>query len=281
MRAAKPGTVARWPETTWFVGCGNMGGAMLEGWIGAGMPPASVTAITRTKRALDCGVATVTEFPDGAPGGAPDMVVLAVKPHMLGDVADALNDRIGARTRVLSILAGTERAVLARSLPSAGHIVRVMPNMAVSIGKSPMILFAPDLDPAAREEVDVYCAALGPTFWLDEEDEMHLATALAGSGPAFVFRFIDALAKAAAALGMDGQQAARLALTMTEGAAQLAGSAAHDPAELARRVASPGGTTQAGLDVMDADDAANRLIERVLSAARARSAEMAAEARAG
>ena len=102
-----------------------------------------------------------------------------------------------------------------------------------------------------------------------------------GSGPAFVFRFIDALAKAAAALGMDGQQAARLALTMTEGAAQLAGSAAHDPAELARRVASPGGTTQAGLDVMDADDAANRLIERVLSAARARSAEMAAEARAG
>ena len=109
---------------------------------------------------------------------------------------------------------------------------------------------------------------------------MDLVTALTGSGPAFVYRFIDALASGAAALGLPRDQADRLALSMVDGATALATGAEITPGELARRVASPGGTTQKGLDVLDADSALMSLIEATLRAARDRSVEMAAAARA-
>ena len=108
---------------------------------------------------------------------------------------------------------------------------------------------------------------------------MDLVTALAGSGPAFVYRFIDALACGATELGLPAEQAGRLALAMVEGAASLAAASPHSPGELARRVASPGGTTQAGLDTLDRDGALAGLIEATLRSARDRSLEMAAEAR--
>jgi len=123
-------------------------------------------------------------------------------------------------------------------------------------------------------------APLGTPEWLAGEGLMHAVTALAGSGPAFVYRFIDALASGAAELGLPAEQAGRLALAMVEGAAALAAQSGHSPGELARRVASPGGTTQAGLDALDRDGAFARLIEATLRAARDRSVEMAAEARA-
>ena len=105
------------------------------------------------------------------------------------------------------------------------------------------------------------------------------ATALAGCGPGFVYRFIDALAQGAARLGLDPAQAQRLAVATVEGASALAAASPHSPAELARRVASPGGSTQKGLDVLDADDALFRLIKATLVASRDRNAEMAAAAR--
>src|SRR5690606_39458255 len=121
-------------------------------------------------------------------------------------------------------------------------------------------------------------APLGMSERLDESD-FDLVTALAGSGPAFVYRFIDAMAGAAADLGLPPDKAGRLALATVDGAAALAAASPHDPAELARRVASPGGVTQAGLDALDADDSLRLLLEKTLRAARDRSAEMAAEAR--
>ena len=119
---------------------------------------------------------------------------------------------------------------------------------------------------------------LGAPEWIDEE-EFDLVTALAGSGPAFVYRFIDALALAAAELGLPEDKAKRLALAMVDGAAALAAASEHDPGELARRVASPGGVTQAGLDALDQGDSLRELLVTTLRAARDRSAEMAAEAR--
>ena len=123
-------------------------------------------------------------------------------------------------------------------------------------------------------------APLGRAEWLVDEGQMDLLTALAGSGPAFVYRFIDALAEAAASLGLAREQADRLALAMVEGATALAASSEHSPGELARRVASPGGTTQAGIDVLDADRRLVHLLEDTLRGARDRSVEMTEQARA-
>jgi pyrroline-5-carboxylate reductase len=168
---------------------------------------------------------------------------------------------------------------LAARFPQAKGHVRVMPNLAAAIGKSPIALVAGGLDQAARDEVTRLLQPLGTPEWLEDEAQFDLVTALAGSGPAFVYRFIDALAAAATALGLPAGQSERLALSMVEGASLLAAASPHAPGELARRVASPGGTTQAGLDVLDHDRALMRLAEDTLRAARDRSAEMAETAR--
>jgi pyrroline-5-carboxylate reductase len=154
-----------------------------------------------------------------------------------------------------------------------------MPNLAAALGKSPIALVGAGLSDEAPGAVDALMTPLGTAEWLESEELMDLVTALAGSGPAFVYRFIDALAQGAADLGLPADQARRLAVTMVEGASMLAASSEHSPGELARRVASPGGTTQAGLDILDKDRALGRLIEDTLRGARDRSAEMAAEAR--
>ena len=155
-----------------------------------------------------------------------------------------------------------------------------MPNLPVRIGKGVIGLTSDSDDLAARALVTGLMATLGHAEWLDEEARFQLAGHLTGAGPAFLFRFIDALAAAAERLGLPFDQAQRLALEMAEGAAALAAASDDDPETLARRVASPGGTTEAGLKVLDADRALLDLVERTLEASRARGLEMAAEARA-
>lgn len=258
-----------------IVGCGNMAGAMLQGWLAAGLPPARFTVADPARRELPAGVRAL----DAAPlGEAFDAILLGVKPQLLDQVAPQVETLAGAETVIVSILAGVELAVLARHFPRAGGLLRVMPNLAAALGKSPMALASHGLDEAARDAIVELLAPLGTPEWV-VEDEFDLVTALAGSGPAFVYRFIDALAVAAAALGLPEDKARRLALAMVEGAAVLAAASPHDPAELARHVASPGGVTQAGLDALDEGDSLRKLLEQTLRAARDRSAEMAAEAR--
>lgn len=259
-----------------MVGCGNMAGAMLQGWLAAGFDPARFTIADPAPRDLPQGVSHLAAIPAA---GQFDAILLGVKPQMLGDVVPPVAALAGPGTVILSMLAGVELAVLRASFPNALALVRLMPNLAVALGKSPVALAEEGLDAAGREAALALFAPLGTPEWVAEA-EFDLVTALAGSGPAFVYRFIDALGSAAAQLGLPADKAGRLALSMVEGAAALAAASPHDPAELARRVASPGGTTQAGLDVMDADGAMLRLAEATLRAARDRSAEMAAEARA-
>jgi pyrroline-5-carboxylate reductase len=153
-----------------------------------------------------------------------------------------------------------------------------MPNLAVALGKAPIALAERGLDEPGRAALVALMQPLGSPEWVEEAD-FDLVTALAGSGPAFVYRFIDALAEGAAELGLSRDQAGRMALAMVEGAAALAAASPHDPGELARRVASPGGTTRKGLEVLDAEDALARLVTATLRAARDRGAELAAEAR--
>ena len=261
-------------DSIFLVGCGNMAGAMLQGWLACGIESERFTVADPAPRQLPAGVTKLDAIP--AEGGF-DTILLGVKPQLLGEVVPQVEPLAGPDTVVFSMLAGVELTVLESRFPRAGGVVRIMPNLAAALGKSPIALAARGLDDAGRAAALAWLAPLGTPEWIGEE-EFDLVTALAGSGPAFVYRFIDALASASAELGLPADKAQRLALAMVEGAAALAAVSEHDPGELARRVASPGGVTQAGLDTLDEGDALRLLLERTLCAARDRSAEMAAEA---
>lgn len=262
-------------DTILILGCGNMGGAMLAGWLAGGVPAERFTVVDPYLPEAPAGVRLLRALPQERF----DAVLLGVKPQLLDDVVPQLAAVLDRGTTLFSILAGVELDSLARRFPAAGAVVRIMPNLAVAIGKAPVALFGRGLDEAGQQAVSALMAPLGTPEWLAAESDFDLVTALAGSGPGFVYRFIDALAAGAARLGLDPDQAERMAVATVEGAAMLAASSPHSPAELARRVASPGGSTQKGLDVLDADSALLRLVEDTLRAARDRNAEMAAAAR--
>lgn len=263
-----------WPASLLIVGCGNMGGAMLAGWLAGGMAASRVTVVDPVLGAPPPGVELLRELPERNF----EALLLGVKPQLLGEVAPGLAKLAGGQTLVLSILAGVELDSLEAYFSEAAGLVRIMPNLSAAIGKSPIALAHRGLGEAQRAAVFALMEPLGTPEWLDET-QFDLMTALAGSGPAFVYRFIDALASGATALGLDADKAQRLALATVEGASLLAARSEHAPGELARRVASPGGTTQAGLEVLDADGALARLVEATLKAASERSAEMARESR--
>jgi pyrroline-5-carboxylate reductase len=262
-------------ERILLVGCGNMAGAMLDGWLAGGLERSRFVVVEPGDRALPGGIIHHRSMPQA---GEFDAILLGVKPQMLPDVAPATAKLAGGGTAVLSLLAGVELATLAARIPAAGAHIRVMPNLAVALGKAPIALAQRGLDEAGRAALVALMEPLGSPEWVEETD-FDLVTALAGSGPAFVYRFIGALAEGAAELGLPREQAGRMALAMVEGAAALAAASSHDPGELARRVASPGGTTQKGLDVLDAHEALAKLVTATLRAARDRGAELAADAR--
>jgi pyrroline-5-carboxylate reductase len=260
------------PDTLLMIGAGNMGGAMLSRWLDAGMDPQTVTVVSPSGRAMPEGVGVVRAIPDGPV----DTLLLGLKPQQLAGIADSL---ARLRPRVLvSILAGVEEATLATACP-AQAIVRAMPNLPVAIGKGVTALFSTTADKPARADATALIAPLGLVEWIDDERLFDAVTALSGCGPAFTFRFIDALARAGEALGLPADQAARLALATVEGSAALAGGSDASPATLADRVASPGGSTRAGLNVLDDGEALVELLRRTLTASRDRNGEMAEAAR--
>jgi pyrroline-5-carboxylate reductase len=242
-------------------GCGNMGRAMLDGWLAAGIDPAAFVVVDPYAKDLPAGIGTI-------PNGPYTLAMLAIKPQMFGELAPDIEQLLTPDALVISILAGTRIETLKAALPGR-RALRLMPNLAAALGKSPMGLF-PKI-----HGLEQLLTPLGQAYWLTDEAQIDAVTALAGSGPAFVYRFIDALAKAGEGLGLDAEQSLGLAKAMIEGAALLASGSDADPQELARRVTSPGGTTAAGLTVLDADDALNRMIEATLKAARDRGVELA------
>jgi pyrroline-5-carboxylate reductase len=261
-------------NTLWLIGCGNMAGAMLSRWLEVGMDPARVTVIDPAATRTD--VRVLRAVPDEAP---PTMLMLGVKPQMLGDVASGLQAATSG-VMLLSILAGTTTTTLERLFPGARGIARIMPNLPVAIGKGAIALHT-SASVEDHNAITNLMAPLGLVEWIADEAHFDAVTALSGSGPAFVYRFIDALAQGGAALGLPADQAARLALATVEGAALLAAGSDALPAELAERVASKGGSTRKGLDVFDADDALVRLAAAALAAAEQRNREMAAVTRSG
>jgi pyrroline-5-carboxylate reductase len=261
----------------WLAGAGNMGGAMLRGWLASGIDPARITVIRPSGTPIE-GVSVLKAPPPD--GEAPAVLVLAMKPQKLDEAVPALAPACGDGTLVLSVLAGVEVPSLAKRFPDHRAIVRVMPNTPSAIGKGVMLLHADtQADKGARAAAETLVAPLGLTEWIDDEALFGRASALSGCGPAFLFRFIDAMAKAGEAQGLSPDQAARLAMATVSGAAELAAGSAESPAELADRVASPGGSTRAGLNVIDEGAALDRLMADVLAASARRNEEMAAAAR--
>lgn len=261
----------------WLYGCGNMAGAMLQGWLAAGADPARFTAIRPSGKAVAPGVRVLTALPQDE---VPALVLLGVKPQKLAEVAPVLAPLLASETVLVSILAGVEIATLRAALPTPRAIVRAMPNLPVALGKGVTGLCADGLNVEGKDAIIALMAPLGHAEWV-EEAQMDLFAALAGSGPAFLYRFIDALGAAGAELGFAPDQASRLALATVEGAAALAAQADASPATLADRVASPGGSTRAGLNILDREAGLRALLIDTLEAAVARNREMAAEARRG
>ena len=264
------------PGPLWLAGCGNMAGAMLARWIEEGVDPTHVSVIRPSGAACGEGVRVTIAYPEDE---VPAIVMLGMKPYQLDAVAPALAPILDEETILVSILAGVELASLRARFAKPRTIIRAMPNLPVRIGKGAIGLTSDSKDMVARTLITGLMATLGHAEWFDDEGDFQLAGHLTGAGPAFLFRFIDALGAAAERLGLPFEQAQRLALKMVEGAAALASASAEDPETLARRVASPGGTTEAGLAILDADRALAELVERTLAASMARGLEMAAAAR--
>ncbi len=252
-------------------GCGNMGRAMLEGWLAAGHAPQSFVVVDPQASGLPQGITVIADA--STLDTRFNFAVLAIKPQLFESLSPSIEALLLPDAMVFSVLAGTRAETLSSAFP-ARTIIRMMPNLAAALGKAPIGLWSAD---AAEIEADVdsMLEPLGQPIWIDDETQMDAVTALAGSGPAFVYRFIDALSQAGTELGLSAEQSTKMALNMVSGAAELAVRSDASPDVLAARVTSPGGTTAAGLSVLDAESALQTLISNTLRAARDRGIALA------
>lgn len=264
-----------WPATLVLVGCGRMGSSLLRGWLAGGMPATSVHVLDPQldgATAVFCRERGVSLDP---PAGVADALVLAVKPQTFAAAPGAFAPLTGPRTLVVSILAGKTLANLRASLPHAGAIVRAMPNLPAAVGRGAAGLAAePELTDAQRALATRLLTSVGLVEWVDE-GLIDAVTALSGSGPAYVFFMVEALAAAGKAAGLPTDVAMRLARSTVEGAGALLESDSRTAAALREAVTSPGGTTAAALDVLRAPDGLETLMTRAVAAARRRSGELA------
>ena len=236
-----------------FLGGGNMANALIGGMVKQGFDAADIHVIdpgseARSKLAASYGVtchADALAAPD-----SPDVLMLAVKPQQMKEAIAPLLGRLG-NSLVISIAAGLNMAALSRWLGGHARIVRCMPNTPALIGAGITGLCAqPAVDADGRALADRILRAVGSTVWIDNEDMMDGVTAISGSGPAYVFLFIEALQQAGAELGFTPDQARQLAIATVQGAAALAAQSDEPASTLRERVTSKGGTTEAALRVM-------------------------------
>ncbi len=266
-------------ERILLVGFGNMGQALVRGWLARGRDPATIAIAdpTAEARSLATGLG-VAAFADlaAARERTPSVVVLAVKPNHLTGVLENCAGLGSAETVFLSIVAGKTLARIAAGLGPKAAIVRAMPNTPAAIGKGMSVLVANGAASAAQRELCAeLLAGVGSIAWIADERHMDAVTAVSGSGPAYVFLLIECIEKAALDAGLEPALAAQLALATVTGAAAYADAAGIDAAELRRRVTSPNGTTQAALEVLMSEGGLADLLVRAIRAAAARSRELA------
>jgi len=263
-----------------LVGCGKMGGALLQGWVKRGIRAEDVHVVepaldgTRTVRVP--GVAMVAS-PEQLPAGLrPALVLLAVKPQAMDQVAPAYARFKAPGVTFLSIAAGKRIANFEGYFGADAAIVRAMPNTPAAVERGMTVLCANrHVDAAGRRAAELLMAAVGEAAWLDDENLMDAVTAVSGSGPAYVFLLIECLAEAGRRAGLPEALAARLALATVAGAGELARLSEEAPTQLRINVTSPGGTTQAALDVLMSDGGLATLMTEAVRAATRRGRELA------
>jgi pyrroline-5-carboxylate reductase len=258
-----------------LVGAGKMGAALLGGWLAGGLDPRSIAVYEPHPGDFVQNLAVEKGFALNPPPSPADVVVLAIKPQMLDAAAPGLAPLFGADSLLISILAGKTVANLSARLP-ADKVVRAMPNTPASIGRGITGAFASAAVTAAqRETAQLLLGGVGAVEWVESEPLIDAVTAISGSGPAYVFLLVEALARAGADLGLPPDLALRLARATVEGSGELLYRSPEISAEILRKnVTSPGGTTQAALDVLLAEEVLHVLMARATAAAARRAGEL-------
>ncbi len=263
-----------------LVGCGKMGGALLDGWLAQGIAAGSVTLVepqaALSARFTAQGVGAVAETAALDPGLAPAVVVLAVKPQMMDAALPNYARLARPGTVFLSIAAGKTIGNFEAVLGAEAAIVRAMPNTPAAVGRGMTVLCANrGVSASQREVCGALLAAVGETAWVDDEALIDPVTAVSGGGPAYVFLLIECLAEAGAAAGLPEDLAMRLARVTVAGAGELVHRAEEPAATLRENVTSPGGTTLEALKVLMAPDGLQALMTRAIAEATRRSRELA------
>ena len=262
-----------------LVGCGKMGRALATGWLARGLPPADLIAVEPGEAAAEAaaaGVPVVADLASVDSAFVPEWVVLAVKPQVVAEAA-APYARYVATAHFLSIAAGKTLSALTAALGTGARIVRSMPNTPAAVGLGMTVALAgPGVEKDARQQCAALLRAVGDVAWIDDEEQMDAVTAVSGSGPAYVFLLIECLAEAGREAGLPGGLAMRLARATVIGAGELARQdGSTDAGTLRRNVTSPGGTTEAALEVLTAPGGLRELLVRAVAAAAARSRALA------
>lgn len=259
-----------------LVGAGKMGLAMAKGWLDAGLPESNLILVDPTPGdhakafAEDYGL----QIYGAASGLLPNVLVLAVKPQVIDGVMEQLRPVIGPQTLVLSIAAGIDIARLVRGT-GTGRVVRTMPNTPAQIGKGITgAVAAADVSAEDKASADALLKASGQVVWFGDESDLDALTAVSGSGPAYVFNMVEALAAAGEQQGLSPAIAMQLARQTVIGAAALMEADPAPAAVLRQNVTSPKGTTAEALAVLMADDGLAPLMARAVAAARKRSEEL-------
>ncbi len=265
--------------TLLLLGAGKMGGAMLEGWLAMGLDPRKVVIrdpnlpedVSATLRAK--GVAV---NPPPGDVGPVAVVLLAVKPQVMAQAMAGLGDIVGTGTLAVSIMAGKTIAGIAEHLPQGVAIVRSIPNTPAAVGRGITGAYAnAQVTPAQRDLAGTLLQAIGQVEWVEREDLIDACTAVSGSGPAYVFNLVEAMAAAGVAAGLPEDLSMRLARATVCGAGELLYRSPESAATLRQNVTSPAGTTAAALEVLMADDGLTPLMTRAVEAARRRAGELA------
>jgi pyrroline-5-carboxylate reductase len=261
-----------------LVGAGNMGGAMLSGWLRNGVAGSAVVVVDPGPSPAmlsiigEAGASHVTAVPEGLTAA---VLFLAVKPQVMESALPSVRSVVGPETVVVSVAAGKTLAFLERHLGEAA-MVRAMPNTPAMVGRGVTGAFAnARVSDGQRAQVDSLLRVSGPVEWVPTEADIDAVTALSGSGPAYVFYLVECMAEAGRKLGLQADLAMRLARETVAGAGELLHQSPDDAARLRQNVTSPGGTTAAALAVLMGEDGMQPLFDEAIAAARKRAEELA------